>query len=87
MMSQALEMPFQKIENNDILVVDRSLAVLPNSFVAVYFNGTPMCKQFVEYAGKKYLHSLNKKYKDLEITNEDELIVFGTVMGLVRDFF
>lgn len=76
-----------RVEDGDILVVDRSVVVLPNSYVAIYFNGTPMCKQYIEVAGKRYLHSLNKRFSDIEITAEDELIVFGVVIGLVRDFF
>ena len=76
-----------RIENQDILVVDRSLPVLPNCVVALYYNGVPMCKQFIKREEKTYLHSFNSSHKDIEIQKDDELVIFGTVIGLVRDFF
>lgn len=75
-----------RIEDKDILVVDRSITPLSGSIIAVFFNGSPICKQFFVYNGKKYLRSFNTKYQDIEITEEDELEVFGVVIGLARDF-
>ena len=76
-----------QIQNEDILVVDRSISAIAKCVVAIYFNGTPMCKQLIEREGKTYLHSYNSKFQDIEITDSDELVVFGVVIGLVRDFF
>lgn len=77
---------FPRIEQKDILIVDRSITPLSGSIVAVFFNGNPICKQFLVLNGKKYLCSFNKKYEDIEITEDDELEVFGVVIGLARDF-
>ncbi len=74
------------IKNDDILVVDRSLPVLDQSILAVFFNGNPLCKQIHIKSNKKILHSFNSKYIDIIVTEDDELEVFGVIIGLVRDF-
>jgi len=75
------------IKSGDVLIVDRSVNPFNRSVVAVFFNGTPLCKQLIIEGNSKCLHSLNKKYKDIEITENDELAVFGVVIGLARDFY
>jgi len=74
-----------RIENNDILIVDRSIQPINESIVAVFFNGNPLCKQFILHKNKKYLKSLNENYPTLEISPDDELNIFGVVIGLARD--
>jgi len=76
-----------EIKAQDILIVDRSINPIHGSVVAVFFNGNPICKQLVITPEKKYLHSFNLKYSDIEITEDDELQVFGVVIGLARDFY
>lgn len=76
-----------EIKNGDILIVDRSFKVLNKSIVAVFYNGTPMCKQIIFEANKKILHPLNGQYKDIFITEDDDLTLFGVVIGLARDFY
>lgn len=75
-----------RIENGDILVVDRSLPVRSGSIVAVFFNGTALCKELIYENGQKILRSHNPKFKDLIISEDDELALFGVVVGLARDF-
>jgi len=75
-----------RIENGDILVVDRSLPVRSGSIVAIFFNGTALCKQLIHESNQKILRSLNPKFKDIIIGEDDELALFGVVVGLARDF-
>lgn len=74
------------IYNGDILIVDRSLRVESGSVVAVFYNGNPICKQFIVNGRVKVLHSFNEKYPDVVIGEDDQLQLFGVVVGLVRDF-
>lgn len=75
-----------RIEDQDILIVDRSLKPLSGSIIAVFYNGTPLCKQFIQLGAKNFLSSYNKKYSDIEILESDSLEIFGVVIGLARDF-
>ena len=75
------------IKAQDILIVDRSVTAIDGSVVAVFYNGNPICKKLVITPTKKILRSTNSKYVDIEITEDDELQVFGVVIGLARDFY
>ncbi len=76
-----------EIKDNDILIVDRSLTAKHQSIIAVFYNGVAMCKQLYLEGENKYLRSFNSKYKNILIGEEDELLVFGVVIGLARDFY
>lgn len=76
-----------EIKAGDILIVDRSLTPIDGSVVAVFFNGNPICKQLRLKAGRSFLHAFNSRYDDIEITEHDEMQVFGVVIGLARDLY
>jgi DNA polymerase V len=73
------------IKNNDILVVDRSLTIFSGAIIAFYFNGVPMCKEIIKSENNTYLKSANSSFKTIIVTSDDELNVFGVVIGIVRD--
>jgi len=73
------------IKNNDILVVDKSRSVFSGAIIAFYLNGTPMCKEILELESRTYLKSVNPKFETIIVSPEDELTVFGVVVGIVRD--
>ncbi|MBT4791059.1 MAG: DNA polymerase V subunit UmuD [Halobacteriovoraceae bacterium] len=73
------------IKNNDILVVDRSRSLFSGAIVAFYLNGTPMCKEILELENCTYLKSFNSSFKTILISSDDEFVIFGIVVGIVRD--
>jgi DNA polymerase V len=73
------------IKNNDILVVDRSIKVFSGAIIAFYLNGLPMCKEIINSENNTYLKSMNPKHKTIIVSSDDELSVFGVVIGIVRD--
>jgi DNA polymerase V len=75
-----------EIKPGDILIVDKSITVISGAIVAVFFNSNPICKQFISLNGRKILRSFNKEHKDIEISEDDSLEIFGVVVGLARDF-
>jgi DNA polymerase V len=74
-----------EICDGDILVVDRSYKIQRETIVACFFNGEALCKKITSENGSKYLSSINPEYQSVSITDSDELIVFGAVVGIVRD--
>lgn len=75
-----------KIFNNDILIADCSIKPVSGAIVAAFFNSNPICKQLIVTKNSLALHSFSSKYSDIIITEDDEFQVFGTVIGLARDF-
>lgn len=74
-----------EIKTGDILIIDRSFKALDGSIVAVFHNGNPICKKLYQKGDKIKLQSLNKKYSDILISDDDDLQVFGVVIGIARD--
>lgn len=76
-----------KIENQDILIVDTSLSITNGSIGTFFYNGNPICKQWIKTENGFVLRSLNRKYPDIEVSETDQLELFGVVIGLAREFF
>lgn len=76
-----------KIESEDILIVDTSLALKNGSIGTFFYNGNPVCKQWFKTENGFVLKSINSKYQDLIIKESDQIELFGVVIGLAREFF
>jgi DNA polymerase V len=74
------------ILENDILVVDCSKELLSNQIIVATLDGERICKRFTKKGGEVYLLSDNKAYPPLIIDKERDFIIFGPVIGLVRQF-
>jgi DNA polymerase V len=74
-----------EIKPGDILVVDRSRALFHGCIATFYFNSHAICKQYLKIPSGILLHSLNPQHKDIHLKEDDELHLFGVVIGLVRD--
>ncbi len=75
------------IQAGDILIVDRSVNLRSGIVGAFFYNGSPICKQFIKQNDKAILRSFNKAYKDVIITENDDLQLFGVVIGLARELY
>ncbi len=75
------------IISGDILIVDRSLNLFHGAVATFFYNNQAICKQYIKAEGKVILRSFNKKHKDIMITEEDQLELFGIVVGLARNFY
>ena len=64
-----------KIDDGDLVGIDISQTeIIDGEIYAVYFEGEGMIKQiFKEEGGKLVLHSLNPKYRDREVTEQNGL--------------
>lgn len=52
---------------------------------AFYYNGDVYCKKLVYKDKKTYLVSLNSDFKDISISDEDTLYVYGKVISVVKE--
>ncbi len=76
-----------EIKPNDILIVDRSLKLQSGQVATFFYNGNAICKQFVKEGAQIILRSFHEDYPDILVREDDQLEVFGPVIGLARDFF
>lgn len=71
----------------DILIVDRAKKVFNGAVVAIFLNNSAICKQYFFSNGELKLKSFNKKNKEIKIQQGDDIVLFGVVIGLARDFY
>ena len=67
------------INNNDILVVDRSLEPNNNNIVIAVINGELTVKRLIKNSGRCHLIAENPDYPPLDIDEEMELEIWGVV--------
>jgi DNA polymerase V len=72
------------IQENDILLVDRSQTIKSNHIVVLSLHGEMICKRFIRRPPHVFLYSENKKNKAILVTEEMEMVVFGKVSAIVR---
>ncbi|MCB0356508.1 MAG: S24 family peptidase [Bdellovibrionales bacterium] len=73
------------ITEGDVLVVDRSIEAMSGRIAVVCLGGEMLCKRVIKHSGQVILRSDNPLYKDIKITEEMDLVVFGVVTAIVRE--
>lgn len=69
----------------DYLIVDRAISNFLNKIVVVDIFDERMCKCLVRENGQTILRSFNPKYKDLIVTEEMDMRIFGVATLCFRD--
>lgn len=69
----------------DYLIVDRSITNFLNKIVIVDIFDERMCKFLMREGGKTLLRSFNSKYKDIVVTEEMDMRIFGVAILCFRD--
>jgi DNA polymerase V len=67
------------IYSGDLLIVDRSLNIIPGKVVIAAVNGTFLIKRLQLIDGRPYLVSANPAYAPIPITQESECLIWGVV--------
>lgn len=74
------------IFDGDLLVVDKSLNPSSGSIVIAVVDGDLTVKRFVKRNGNVILKAENPAYKDIELQDGQELVVWGVVTSTVKKF-
>ena len=72
------------IDDGDLLVIDKSLSPENGKIAVCFIDGDFTVKRIVKEKGKLYLKAENKKYKPIEIGEENELIIWGIVDYVIK---
>ena len=72
------------IDDGDLLVIDRSLNPENGKIGICMIDGEFTVKRIKKTGGKLYLLAENKKYKTIELREENELIIWGIVVYVIK---
>lgn len=69
----------------DVLVIDKSEAVLEGDMVVAFVDGDFTLKFFHRKGDEVWLMPANEKYEPIKVTKENDFMVWGVVMYTIRD--
>ena len=72
------------LEDGDLLVIDRSLNPENGKIAVCLVDGEFTVKRIKKEKNKLYLKPENKKYKPIELKEENELIIWGVVEYVIK---
>ena len=72
------------LEDGDLLVIDRSLSPENGKIAVCLIDGDFTVKRIKKEKNKLFLVPENKKYKKIEIKEENELIIWGIVEYVIK---
>ena len=72
------------LDDGDLLVIDRSLDPENGKIAVCFIDGEFTVKRIKKEKDRLYLMSENKKYKHIEIKEENELIIWGMVEYVIK---
>ena len=72
------------IDDGDLLVIDKSLSPENGKIVVCFIDGEFTVKRIKKEEDRLYLMPENKKYKRIEIKEENELIIWGVVEYVIK---
>ena len=68
------------INDGDVVWVREQQTLEPNEIGVFVLNGDALCKKLISVSGRFFLRSLNDKYRDIPIGEDDTLKVIGKVL-------
>tara|TARA_B100000963_G_C22406737_1_gene571360 strand:+ start:87 stop:518 length:432 start_codon:yes stop_codon:yes gene_type:complete len=72
------------LDDGDLIVIDRSLDPQSGKIAVCFIDGEFTVKRIKKEKDKLFLMPQNKKYKPLEIREENELIIWGIVEFVIK---
>ena len=72
------------IDDGDLLVIDKSLSPGNGKIAVCFIDGEFTVKRIKKVGDRLYLMPENKKYKRIEIKEENELIIWGVVEYVIK---
>ncbi len=72
------------ISDEDLLIIDRSLEYKNNKIAVCFIDGEFTVKRIIKKGKKILLKPENKKYEEIEVKEESELIIWGIVTHVIK---
>lgn len=74
------------IQSGDLLIVDRSIEATHGKVVIAAINGELTVKQLSRLNGRIKLLPANDKYRAIDISDEQDLVIWGVVIHVIHSF-
>lgn len=72
------------LNDNDLLVIDRSLSPEHNKIAVCFLDGEFTVKRLRVEHGEVWLQPENKRYKPIQITEENDFVIWGIVTNVIK---
>lgn len=72
------------IDDGDLLVIDKSLEYRNNAFAVCCLNGEFTLKQIKVKDKRLFLVPANSDYEPIEVKEDDEFIIWGIVVYIIK---
>jgi DNA polymerase V len=72
------------LDDNDLLVIDRSIEPQNNKIAVCFIDGEFTVKRLLIKKGKLWLQPENSEFKAIEVTNENEFVIWGIVTNVIK---
>jgi DNA polymerase V len=72
------------LDDGDLVVIDRSIEPKDNKIAVCFIDGEFTVKRLKVEAGSLYLMPENERYKPIEITPENNLLIWGIVTYVIK---
>ena len=72
------------LNDNDLLVIDRSLTPEHNRIAVCFLDGEFTVKRLKVDNGEVWLQPENKNYKPIQITSENDFVIWGIVTNVIK---
>ena len=72
------------LDDNDILIIDRSLEPQHNKIAVCFIDGEFTVKRLIVKGEAVWLQPENANYKPFEVTSENEFIIWGIVTNVIK---
>jgi DNA polymerase V len=77
---------YDAIQNEDLLIVDKSLKPKNRDIIIAAFYGEFLVKQYILEGDSIWLFPFNEAYHPIEIDEDDEFYCFGVVTHAIHSF-
>lgn len=77
---------YDSIQNEDLLIVDKSLTPRHGDIIIAALNGEFLVKQYITKQNAIWLYPFNENYKPIHISGEEDFSCFGVVIHAVHSF-
>ena len=74
------------ISKGDLLIVDRSVSLKSGSICICSYQGRFLVREIYISPNRLLLKSINSRFREIIITELNDLEIFGTVISLIRNF-
>ena len=72
------------LSNGDLIIIDRSINPEENKIAVCFIDGEFTVKRIVKKGNKLFLKPENNNYKEIEVRDENQLIIWGIVTYVIK---